>query len=90
MQVHHKKVTFRGHVQGVGFRYQTLNVAKGFDVSGYVRNEADGSVTLEAEGDESEVTAFLTEVIEELQNYIRETEESSGAREPEFRGFRIT
>ena len=50
MKVYHKKVVFRGHVQGVGFRYQTLDVAKGFDVSGFVRNEMDGTVTLEVEG----------------------------------------
>ena len=33
---------FEGHVQGVGFRYQTVGVAKGFDVTGYVQNITDG------------------------------------------------
>ena len=34
--VHHETVYFTGHVQGVGFRYTTLQVAKEFDVTGRV------------------------------------------------------
>jgi len=89
MKVYHKKVTFRGHVQGVGFRYQTLDVAKGFDVSGFVRNEMDGSVTLEVEGEIREVHEFIDAVVEELRSFIRETDETSDQREPIFSGFRI-
>ena len=65
---------FEGHVQGVGFRYQTLGVAKGFDVTGYVQNMVDGRVHLYAEGEESEVVAFQTEVESELKNYIKKSE----------------
>ena len=89
MNVYHKKVVFRGHVQGVGFRYQTLDVAKGFDVSGFVRNEIDGSVTLEVEGEIQEVHEFIDAVVEELRSYIRESDETSETREPLFNGFRI-
>src|SRR5215813_12067767 len=38
---------FTGRVQGVGFRYQTLQLAKGFEVSGWVMNLPDGRVQLE-------------------------------------------
>src|SRR5215470_10194518 len=38
---------FSGRVQGVGFRYQTLQLAKGFEVSGWVMNLPDGRVQLE-------------------------------------------
>lgn len=65
---------FEGHVQGVGFRYQTVSVAKGFEVTGYVKNLSDGRVQLYAEGEESEVTDFQKEVESELKDYIRETE----------------
>ena len=44
--VHHESVFFSGHVQGVGFRYAVLQVAKEFEVAGYVRNLADGRVQL--------------------------------------------
>ena len=57
-EVFHATVFFSGRVQGVGFRYHTLQVAKQFDVSGYVRNLSDGRVQLETEGEEAEVNAF--------------------------------
>ncbi|MDP4643477.1 MAG: acylphosphatase [Opitutales bacterium] len=68
------KCWFEGHVQGVGFRYQTISVAKGFEVTGTVQNLVDGRVYLYAEGEESEVTQFQQEVAAELSDYIRETE----------------
>ena len=42
--VHHETVYFTGRVQGVGFRYQSLQVSKEFDVTGYVKNLPDGRV----------------------------------------------
>jgi acylphosphatase len=87
--VHHETVFFTGRVQGVGFRYQTLQVAKGFEVSGFVRNLPDGRVELEAEGAVGEVTAFIAAVEDQLSGYIRKTERVSGRRAPQFRGFAI-
>lgn len=82
-------VHFSGRVQGVGFRYMTYQVATGFEVRGYVKNLADGRVRLEAEGDESEVRAFLRELEKQLDDYIRETEIRWGKRPPEFTDFVI-
>jgi acylphosphatase len=66
------QVFFAGRVQGVGFRYGTRQVACGFDVTGYVRNLPDGRVELVAEGEESELQAFLQGVREsQLGGYIR-------------------
>ena len=65
---------FEGRVQGVGFRYQTVSVAKGFDVSGSVRNLPDGRVHLVAEGDEAEVREFQEAVADEMESYIRNSE----------------
>ena len=80
---------FEGHVQGVGFRYQTLGVAKGFDVTGYVQNMVDGRVHLYAEGEETEVIAFQVEVESELKNYIKEIEIKTDTGDRAFRNFRI-
>jgi acylphosphatase len=87
--VHHETVFFTGRVQGVGFRYQTLQIAKGFEVSGYVRNLPDGRVQLEAEGADGEVSAFVAAVIEQLDGYIRETARTRERRARVFRGFEI-
>lgn len=39
-----------GRVQGVGFRYFAQTVAENLGLSGWVRNDSDGSVELEAQG----------------------------------------
>lgn len=54
------RITFQGRVQGVGFRYWTMRLASKFEVAGWVRNEPDGSVTVECEGPASDVDAFLS------------------------------
>ncbi len=41
---------FFGRVQGVGFRFTAMNAANNFGVTGWVRNEYDGTVTLELQG----------------------------------------
>ena len=88
-EVHHESVFYSGHVQGVGFRYSVLQVAKEFEVAGFVGNLADGRVQLEAEGTAADVTAFLDAVQEKMHGYIRKTERSGGARPGQFRGFTI-
>ena len=52
----------RGLVQGVGFRFYVLQQAKALGLSGWVRNCADGSVELSAEGDRAALEALLTAV----------------------------
>ena len=88
-EVYHCGVHFSGHVQGVGFRYQTFQIAKEFDVSGFVRNLADGRVQLEAEGDRKEVQAFIHEVADRLDVYIRKVERTEGSRAARYKGFKI-
>ena len=48
----------RGRVQGVGFRAYAVRLAKDCGVVGWVRNDADGSVTAEAAGSEAELLSF--------------------------------
>ena len=57
-----KKVYFEGRVQGVGFRYTTRDLAKGFDVTGSVKNLIDGRVEMDVQGDEDEVDEFIQEI----------------------------
>jgi acylphosphatase len=48
-----------GRVQGVFFRVETKHAAKGFGVTGWVRNKMDGSVEALFEGEETDVKATL-------------------------------
>lgn len=54
----HLNITIRGKVQGVFFRASTQEKADELTISGFVRNEADGSVYVEAEGSEATLKLF--------------------------------
>ena len=45
-----RRFRFYGTVQGVGFRWRARHAAEGLGLTGWVRNEYDGSVTLELQG----------------------------------------
>ncbi|HEX3363095.1 MAG TPA: acylphosphatase, partial [Solirubrobacterales bacterium] len=53
------RVAVRGQVQGVGFRYLTVERAHELGVLGWVRNEDDGTVLVHAEGPEEAVDALV-------------------------------
>jgi DNA ligase D-like protein (predicted 3'-phosphoesterase) len=53
------RATVRGGVQGVGFRYATVERAGQLGVLGWVRNEDDGTVVVQAEGPDEAVDALL-------------------------------
>ena len=80
-----KRILFFGRVQGVGFRWRTERAARGLPLGGYVRNLADGSVELVAEGEEQDVSELLSRIRSVMGEYIdRELEsaaEPTGATE---------
>lgn len=45
-----KHIRFWGRVQGVGFRYKAKYLAQSLGLTGWVKNEWDGSVTMEIQG----------------------------------------
>ena len=55
----HFKITVRGKVQGVYFRASTKQMADLLAISGFVQNLPDGSVYLEAEGEENLLVKFV-------------------------------
>lgn len=57
-----RRIVVRGRVQGVGFRYSTLQAARRLGVVGWVRNRPDGSVLCEAQGPPDRVDALIEEL----------------------------
>jgi len=84
-----REVYFGGHVQGVGFRFSTQQIAREFDITGFVENLPDGRVHLVVEGTRPEIDAFLKRVREGLSQYIHSTQGNSGPANGEFGGFSI-
>jgi len=54
--------TATGLVQGVGYRYFAMRLARNYGITGWVRNRDDGSVELEAEGEEAVIKAFIKDL----------------------------
>lgn len=52
-------IKIHGDVQGIGFRYSAREKAKELNVNGFVRNEPNGTVYIEAEGEEENLMNFL-------------------------------
>jgi acylphosphatase len=83
------EVLFAGEVQGVGFRFTTQALARGFDVVGYVQNLPDGSVRVVVEGAKSEIDQFVGEISRRMENYIQEQNRTDGPARGEFSRFEI-
>lgn len=81
---------FEGHVQGVGFRFSTMQVASRFAVTGYVQNEMDGSVSVVAEGAEKELVRFLRELkASHVARYVTREDVSWSPATGEFATFGV-
>ena len=73
-------VHYRGNVQGVGFRMTAKREVDGASIVGWVRNEPDGSVRLEAEGKRADVDRFLERIRRAMGDRIEE--ETTQLRDP--------
>jgi len=81
---------YSGRVQGVGFRYSTLQTAKEFIITGEVTNCSDGRVYLVAQGAEEEVKSFLKELEYRMQSYIHDADSRVVDPNPDYTTFSIT
>ena len=82
-----KRITFYGAVQGVGFRYRARHAAQMVGATGWVRNEFDGSVTMEIQGTEEQIDRVILAV--EWGTYVRieNMDVKTIPVKPEERGF---
>ena len=80
----------RGRVQGVGFRWSAVERAERLGVSGWVRNEYDGSVSCHCEGSRAALERYLDWLKRGPPGaYVAEVEVSWGAASGTFRGFAV-
>lgn len=63
------RLRFVGQVQGVGFRWTSMGVARDLGLTGWVRNERDGSVSAEIQGEASHVGAFFSQMLDAYRHH---------------------
>ena len=64
-----RHIVFQGWVQGVGFRYRARHAADLYSCTGWCRNEWDGSVTMEIQGEEENIDRVILAI--EAGRYVR-------------------
>lgn len=70
-----KHYYFDGRVQGVGFRYKAMYLARSLDLTGWVKNLYDGRVEMEIQGEEETIDCFLSRLQEDHYISITDIEE---------------
>lgn len=85
-----ERIIYSGHVQGVGFRYTVRSIANHYPaVTGYVRNLANGTVELVAQGAAASITALLAEVATRFRDHIQHCKREPVANPERFELFDI-
>ena len=64
-----KHMIFAGRVQGVGFRYRASYTARSLGLTGWVRNDPDGTVEMEVQGSRASIDRMLAMLNQD--SYIR-------------------
>ena len=77
-------------MQGVGFRYQVMQIASRFPVNGTVCNLRSGAVEIDVEGEDDVVGAFVDAVLDNLPRHALVDSVKRAAAEPRaIRGFTV-
>ena len=84
-----KRISFRGWVQGVGFRWRARQAANLYGCTGWAENEWDGSVTLELQGAPEAIDRVLLAIRQGKYIRIEEMTVRSIPAVPEERSFHI-
>lgn len=66
-----RQITYTGRVQGVGFRATARTIARDHPITGWVKNEDNGSVLLEVQGEPAAIEAFLSHIRQSLERFIK-------------------
>jgi acylphosphatase len=84
------RVVFLGRVQGVGFRYTVCRLAERYpEITGYVKNQLDGSLEMVAEGPRDKLSELAAEVRERMSRYISDVAERWAPGSGEYDSFGV-
>lgn len=83
------EIIFTGRVQGVFFRATANEIAHQFAITGWVRNEPDGSVCCIIEGETDELDRFIDAVQKAKQSNIKDINITKLDPTNEFDSFTI-
>ena len=82
-----RHIVFYGWVQGVGFRYRARHAAALYGCTGWVRNDWDGSVTMEIQGEESAIDQVILSIEQGTFIRIENMRTQLLPLDPQERGF---
>ncbi|WP_214072078.1 acylphosphatase [Mucilaginibacter sp. dw_454] len=85
----HLDITVKGKVQGVMYRAATKAVADQLGVRGSVKNQPDGDVVIEAEGEPAMLDMFIDWLHEGPQNAEVSSVESHEGELKNYRNFEV-
>ena len=83
-----KHIIFSGRVQNVGFRWRARKAAELYGCTGWVRNDWNGTVTMEVQGTEEQINMVLEAINRGMYIQIENLESRMIPVEPDERGFR--
>lgn len=84
-----RRYRFTGFVQGVGFRFRAYHSAQLLGLTGWVRNEYDGSVTMEVQGERQKIDSMIDKIQNGLYINIDHTDLKELPLNPDERSFEI-
>lgn len=84
-----RRISFYGCVQAVGFRWRAMNAAQLYGATGWVRNEYDGSVTMEIQGTEADIDAVVASLNNDDYIRIDRMDSRDIPADPDERRFRV-
>lgn len=85
-QVH---IFYSGDVQGIGFRFTAIDIARGLGIVGWVKNLRDGRVEIVAEEEEAVLNDFLGRLEDIFSRYIQAKDIIWGQATGSFKDFRM-
>ncbi len=83
------QLRFFGRVQGVGFRYTANSIAYSLGITGWVMNDWDGSVLMEAQGTETSIEQLINQLHNGVYIEIDRIEKTPLSVDTEERSFKV-